>query len=90
MNYRMLQALSELVGVVGAAPVEGGYRLDLLDGSIRLATAAEVLEATKAQRIDQINAECQARLISRFGGAVEQVFANPQQEYTQILLAAAE
>ena len=70
----MLNELTELPGVVGAASNgDGTYRLDLSAGGSRLATQAEILDATKAQRIAQINAECRARLIARYGTAEEQV-----------------
>lgn len=38
-----------------------------------MATAAEVLQATQAERISEINAECQARLFARFGPPYEQL-----------------
>lgn len=60
-------------GCIGAADNgDGSYRLDF-SGSSRAATAAEILAATKAVRIDAINAECRARLIAHYGDALEQV-----------------
>ncbi len=60
-------------GCIGAADIGGGvYRLDFV-GSSRAATAAEILAASKAQRIAAINAECRARLVTRYGQAEEQV-----------------
>jgi hypothetical protein len=52
---------------------DGSYLVDLLDGSSRLATADEILTATKAERIEAINAEARSRLIARYGTAEEQV-----------------
>lgn len=70
----MLSELTQIPGVAGAAGNgDGTYRLDLSAGGSRLATQAEVLDATKAQRIADINAECRARLIARYGTAEEQV-----------------
>ncbi len=73
MNITISSLLADLVGAIGAAPVGGGYRVDLADGTSRSATAAEVLDATKAVRIAAINAECRARLIAGYGPAEEQV-----------------
>lgn len=70
----MLNELSQIPGVAGAAGNgDGTYRLDLLAGGSRQATAAEVLAAAQAQRIAQINAECRARLTARYGTTEEQV-----------------
>ena len=70
----MLNELTQIPGVAGAASNgDGTYRLDLSAGGSRLATQAEILDATKAQRIANINAECRARLLARFGDAAEQV-----------------
>lgn len=52
---------------------DGSYRVDLVAGGSRLATAAEILTAVKASRIDEINAEVRSRLIARYGSAEEQV-----------------
>ncbi len=52
---------------------DGSYRVDLLDGTTRLATAAEILTATQATKIEAINAEVRALLIARYGTAEEQV-----------------
>jgi len=52
---------------------DGSYRVDLVAGGSRLATAAEILSATKAERIEAINAEVRTRLIARYGTAEEQV-----------------
>lgn len=52
---------------------DGTYRVDFADGTSRSATAQEILLATKATKIEQINAECKSRLISRYGPAEEQV-----------------
>lgn len=60
-------------GCVGWSPVGIGYRLDFADGTSREATASEILAATKAQRIEQINAEVRRRLIEHYGDALEQV-----------------
>ena len=66
-----LAALVE--GCDGAAAYgDGSYRLDF--GPVtRLATQAEILAATKANRITEINTECRARLLARFGDPAEQV-----------------
>lgn len=70
----IVASLNSLPGVAGAAPNgDGTYRLDLAAGGSRQATAAEVLDAVKANRIAAINAECRARLIARYGTAEEQV-----------------
>ncbi len=70
----LIQFPTQIAGCIGAANNgDGTYRLDFADGTSRLATAAEVLAAAKAQRIEQINAECRSRLIARFGPAEEQV-----------------
>ncbi len=70
----MLNELTQIPGVAGAAGNgDGTYRLDLVVGGSRAATAAEVLEAAKARRIAQINGECRARLIAIYGTAEEQV-----------------
>lgn len=70
----MLNQLAQIPGVAGAAGNgDGTYRLDLVAGGSRLATQAEILNATKAVRIATINAECRTRLIARFGAAEEQV-----------------
>lgn len=62
-----------VAGCVGAANIgDGTYRLDF-EGSSRLATQAEIIAASKAQRITAINTECRARLLARFGDAAEQV-----------------
>ena len=62
-----------VAGCVGAANIgDGTYRLDF-EGSSRLATQAEVIDASKAHRITAINTECRARLLARFGDAAEQV-----------------
>lgn len=43
------------------------------DGTTRAVTAAELLTATKASKIDTINAECKSRLFARYGPPEEQV-----------------
>lgn len=74
MNTLILSALVDLTGAAGAAPLDGGgYRIDLVGGSSRAATQGEILDANKQARIAQINAECRARLVTRFGDAAEQV-----------------
>lgn len=63
-----------VAGCIGAGMLGAGrYRIDLSDGTSREATDAEVLQATQAQKIAVINAECRARLVARFGPAEEQV-----------------
>ena len=52
---------------------DGSYRVDLVAGGSRLATAAEILTAVKASKIDDMNAEVRTRLIARYGTAEEQV-----------------
>jgi hypothetical protein len=66
-------ALIDLPAIVGARAANGGYLLDISDGSSRQATVAEILAAAKAVKLDAINAECRARLITRYGSAEEQV-----------------
>lgn len=69
----MLKHLLDITGGIGAAPIEDGtYRLDF-EGSSRLATQAEIIDASKAQRITAINTECRTRLLARFGDPAEQV-----------------
>ncbi len=52
-------------GSVGAADLaDGTYRLDFADGTSRPATVAEVLAAAKAQRIEQIKADRDARRVA--------------------------
>ena len=41
-------------------------------GNVRAKTTAEKLDDAKAARIAAINAECRARLVARFGDALEQ------------------
>lgn len=52
---------------------DGTYRVELLDGSTRLATTKEILTAVKATKIDDVNVEVRTRLIARYGTAEEQV-----------------
>lgn len=67
--------------VVGSDPTiqgvadngDGSYRVDLANGSTRIATAEEILTGTKAATISSINAEVRAKLIARYGSAEEQV-----------------
>jgi len=62
-----------IAGCIGASYVSGDVLVEFQNGTSRLATQAEILDATKAQRIAAINAECRARLLTRFGDAAEQV-----------------
>lgn len=63
-----------IAGAVGAADLGGGtYRVDLDDGTSRAATAAEILAAYKARKIQTLNLDCKTRLIARYGTAEEQV-----------------
>lgn len=67
-------AVSATVAIHGVSDNgDGTYRVDLLDGSTRLATADEILTAVKASKIDDMNAEVRTRLIARYGTAEEQV-----------------
>lgn len=71
---KTLALIDAVQGSIGAADNgDGTYRLDLADGTSRMATVAEVLTAAKAARIDAINAECRSRLLARYGPAEEQV-----------------
>lgn len=73
MSSVCIELAASVPGCIGAADLGGGtYRLDFAASS-RAATAAEVLEAARAERIAAINAECRARLIARYGPAEEQV-----------------
>ncbi len=69
----MLNTLTKIIpgaiGVSGPPP----YTVTLSDGSSRAVAGAELLDAARASRIEQINAECRARLLSRYGPAEEQV-----------------
>ena len=70
-----LQQLTEdIAGCVGVSTEGAGeYTVHFADGSSRAVTVAEVLAATKSERIAAVNAECRSRLIARFGPAEEQV-----------------
>lgn len=64
----------EIPGLLGACDNgDGTYRLDFDAAPSRLATVAEILAATKVNKIDTINAECKARLFARYGPPEEQV-----------------
>ena len=69
--HKVIADLTTIHGVADNG--DGSYRVDLLDGTTRLATAAEILTATQATKIEAINAEVRARLIARYGTAEEQV-----------------
>ena len=56
----------------GANAVQGGFEVQFADGTARPATDIEVLQATRAYKVAAINAECRARLVARFGDALEQ------------------
>ena len=62
----------QIPGCFSAYEKDGEYLLETAGGP-RLATQAEVLAATKADRIAAINTECRARLLARFGDPAEQV-----------------
>jgi hypothetical protein len=66
------ELLSQIPLAVSVASEVGGYRVTF-QASERQATAPEILAATKAVKLDAINAECKARLVARFGSAEEQV-----------------
>lgn len=57
MNGLILSALVDLTGAAGAAPMEGGYRIDLADGSSRPATQEEISSAAASAVAEQIKAE---------------------------------
>ena len=64
----------EIPGLLGACDNgDGTYRLDFDAADSRLATADEILTATKASKIASINSECKARLFARYGQPEEQV-----------------
>lgn len=64
----------EIPGLLGACDNgDGTYRVDFAAAPSRLATSNEILTATKASRIDTINAECKSRLFARYGPPEEQV-----------------
>lgn len=68
------QHLTSLIsGCTGVSDDGAGQYTVYIGGSPRAATADEIVSATKAVRIESINAECRARLIARFGPAEEQV-----------------
>ena len=50
----------------------GSFTAKFPDGTSRLVTAGEILIASKAMKIQQINTECKSRLIARYGPAEEQ------------------
>lgn len=45
---------------------DGTYRVDMADGSSRLATSQEIFEAKKASFIAEINAEASRRIIASY------------------------
>lgn len=64
----------QIASCVGVSDLgDGTYRIDFANADSRLATANELLAATKASKIDTINAECKSRLFARYGPAEEQV-----------------
>lgn len=63
--------LSSVPGAVSVADLAGAYRIDFADSS-RAPTTAEILGVTKELRLTAINAECRARLVARFGDALDQ------------------
>ena len=63
----VVQILADIVHAIGAsARPDGAYRLDFVDGTSRNATAAEILAATKAARIEENRAECSRRIFERY------------------------
>lgn len=52
---------------------DGTFTVRFQNADSRLATADEILAATKANKIDTINAECKSRLFARYGPPEEQV-----------------
>jgi len=74
MNPLVRILWTQIPGSIGvAALADGTFRVDLGDGSSRIATGAEILSATKESKIAAINAECRSRLIARYGPPEEQV-----------------
>lgn len=71
MLTKLTEAIPNCVGVSDNG--DGTYRVDFADGTSRLATTGEILVATKASKIDTINAECKSRLFTRYGPPEEQV-----------------
>lgn len=65
--------IDAVAGCNGAGISGQVYQLTFSDGTSRLATQAEILAATKAARIEQINGDCRARLTAYYGDALEQV-----------------
>ena len=66
-------ALQSSTGAIGVWPHGGGlYQLQFAAGPARNATAAEVLAATKAARIEADRQECRRRLTEHYGDALEQ------------------
>lgn len=60
-------------GCVGVSDLGTRYEVLFADGTTRDATAAEVLEASKAARIAAINDKVRERLVKHYGDALEQV-----------------
>lgn len=58
--------LTNSIGLPASDHGGGTYTMQLADGTTRPATPAEILTATKAARIAQINAECKARIFARW------------------------
>jgi hypothetical protein len=92
MSQSILQSFS-IPGAVGVSESLGGYRIDFADGSSRNATAAEILEATKAARIAAINAECRARILAAWPiekqvSALAGVYGAAQRTAMETLIAA--
>lgn len=62
-----------LAGCTGARETNPGvYELTFIADQNRLATAAEILAATKTGRIESDRQECRRRLIEHYGDALEQ------------------
>ena len=68
----ILTLLSQLPGVQVARHSGGEYTLVMGDGTVRVPTLAEMLAAFKTAKLAAINVECRARLVARFGDALEQ------------------
>lgn len=68
----ILMSLIAVVPCVGANTDGLVYFVQFADGSSREATPEELKAAAKRAKIAAINTECRARLVARYGDALEQ------------------
>ena len=68
--HKLISTSAQVASVWGES---GQYFVLFSTGESRTVTADEILTATKASKIDTINAECKSRLFVRYGPPEEQV-----------------